>query len=148
MSIFKVIMLTTLFATFVTLAGCEKKDMKLQQPNWDWAKPKPVEKEDETQTMEFAQLKKDNKKLKEDVENLTSLNAILDGRVKELLAREDRLTQELNHYKLDNYKLREQVKVLGDVPAQRDRYKLQLDSAQKKIVELQDQLEREKKKSN
>jgi chromosome segregation ATPase len=96
--------------------------------------------------MEFASLKKENKKLQADVSTLTSQNTILDARVKELLAREDRLTQEINNLKLDNISLRKQVEVISDVPAQRDRLQLQLDTAQKKIAELEDQLEKAKKK--
>lgn len=144
MNIFKSITVAVLAGAIVLLGGCDPKDMQMKQP--DWAKPKPEQKDDEAQTMEFARVKKENKKLQGDVETLTSQNAVLDGRVKELLAREDRLTQQLNAMRLDNSKLKEQVEVLGDVPAQRDRYKLQLDSAQKKISELQNELEKAKKK--
>lgn len=127
-----IIMLAAVF----TVGGCDMKT-----PQLTLGKP-PVEAiDDESGINEKAQLAKDNKLLKREIEKLKGDNAILDSRVRELTARERKLTQKASELQLDNNQLKRQVEIYSSLPAERDRYKLKYQSAMKAVVKLKAELE-------
>ncbi len=76
--------------------------------------------------MDIHKLERDNAKLKAD-------NGLLQGRCKDLVSRAEELARALHTLQEDHGHMRDTLRALSDAPAERDRYKAELEKAREKI---------------
>ncbi len=109
--------------------------------------PSPVVEEDigDSKMPELVALRQKSGRLEKENKKLTIENAILKDHDKALSLRVKKLTEKCNLLQLEVDRRTAQVKVLQDVPAQRDRYKIEarkykarVEMLEKKLREKQD----------
>lgn len=99
--------------------------------------PEPQPEIQESREPDVLTLKRKNVRLRKAKEEAENQNIILKDKVASLTTREQKLSKAVAEQKFELEQLRRQVETLADLPAERDRYKEQVDKLKAEVVRLE-----------
>ena len=108
------------------LAGCTNDSLRTQRVEQERAAVPEIR----ALRMDIHKLERENAKLKAN-------NVLLQGRCKDLVTRAEKLARVLHAMQDDHDHMKDTLRALSTVPAERDRYKAELEQAREKIRVLQ-----------